>query len=230
MALVGGETGPVGLGPVRWRRPAPIPRDQLGGDDQRRRGPFLVGHIQADREREAAQDERDDREAGLELLDDPVLGCGQHRDHGQHPVLHLLAGVHLGHDGLIDLGEPDERPPLVVEESGDPAQDSLPGLRRVRLGEGPVHELVHRGVQVVQDARENVLLGLEMVVERGSGDLQLLRDLTQRGLLVSLLGEQLQRDLLDPFPGIAAPGVHRGSTTPGRWHDLTAVLVLLTFM
>ena len=47
--------------------------------------------------------------------------------------------------------------------------------------------------------QEDVLLALEVVVQRGLRDLQPLGDLPQRRLVVALLVEQLQRDVEDPL-------------------------------
>jgi len=65
---------------------------------------------------------------------------------------------------------------------------------------------------------DDVFLGLEVVVKRGLGDAKPLGDLAQRGLLVALLGEQFERDLLRPGPGIGAwragvTGLVRGRTS-----------------
>src|SRR5262249_47722306 len=61
---------------------------------------------------------------------------------------------------------------------------------------------------------DDVLFGLEVVIERGLGDAEPFRDLPQRGLLVALLGEQLQRDCLDALPGAAARQLGTGAA-PG---------------
>jgi len=78
----------------------------------------------------------------------------------------------VAHDGLVHLGEPDERPPLAGEQPGDPVQDLAAGLGGTGLGLGPGDQVVDRGTQVVDDAGEDVLLGLEVVVQRRPGDVQ----------------------------------------------------------
>jgi hypothetical protein len=83
----------------------------------------------------------------------------------------------------------------------------------VRLG--PRDQLVDRTGEVVHDADEDVFLGLEVVVERGLGDVQLLGDLAERGLVVALLGEEVEGDDLDPVAGVASPVMRRCSRAHG---------------
>ncbi len=49
-------------------------------------------------------------------------------------------------------------------------------------------------------SEEDLPLALEVVVERRLGDAESLRDLPKRRPLVSLLVEQLERHVEDPFP------------------------------
>ena len=67
------------------------------------------------------------------------------------------------------------------------------------------------------EREKDVLLPLEVVVERSLRESQLLRDLAQRGLVVAVLVEQIEGDVQDPFAGGAAwsPGPDR-SRRPRR--------------
>ena len=75
--------------------------------------------------------------------------------------------------------------------------------------------------------QQDVLLALEVVVERGLGDAQPLGDLAQRGLVVALLVEQLERHVQDALahlaPGADAAARRPGRLVVGRWTLLTAV-------
>jgi len=70
------------------------------------------------------------------------------------------------------------------------------------------------------DAADDVLLAVEVVVERRLGDVQLFGDLAHRGGFVALVGEELQRHGQDP--GVRArrlrDGLHGGG---GVAHDTT---------
>ena len=59
--------------------------------------------------------------------------------------------------------------------------------------------------------QEDVLLALEVVVERGLRDLQPLGDLAQRRLVIPLLVEELERDVEDALAG-RPPGPASAST------------------
>jgi len=69
---------------------------------------------------------------------------------------------------------------------------------------------------------DDVFLGLEVVVQRGLGHAKPLGDLPQRGLLVTLLGKQFERDLLCPGPGI---GPRHTELTGGAGGALAAAVV-----
>jgi hypothetical protein len=62
----------------------------------------------------------------------------------------------------------------------------------VRLALAPLDQVVHRPRQVLEEADEDVFLGLEVVVERRLRDVQPFGDLPQRRLLVALLGEEFE--------------------------------------
>ena len=66
-----------------------------------------------------------------------------------------------------------------------------------------------RATRSCDEAVDDVFLGLEVVVERGLGDAEPLGDLAQRGLLVALLGEELQGDVLDARRGCRRVGAAR---------------------
>jgi hypothetical protein len=124
----------------------------------------------------------------------------------QHPE-HLVA---LGHDGHI-------------------AEDFRSGVRRARLGRRPADQRVDLADIVGDQAGDDVFLGLEVVIERGLGDVKPLGDLAQRRLLVPLLGKQLDCHLLDARAGIGAACrftavvLGRDGGRPGR-HDHHAPL------
>jgi len=48
---------------------------------------------------------------------------------------------------------------------------------------------------------EDVLFGLEVVVERGLGDAEAVGDLAQAGAVVALVDEQVEGDVEDAIPG-----------------------------
>jgi len=84
---------------------------------------------------------------------------------------------------------------------GDDRLERVDDLRPCRGRQGVVPE----GVQLVEQVgaervqaqvqlEEDVLLALEVVVERRLGDTQALGDLAQRGLVVALLVEELEGD------------------------------------
>ena len=60
-----------------------------------------------------------------------------------------------------------------------------------------IERLPAERVEAQVQLEEDVLLALEVVVERGLGDAESLGDLAQRGLVVALLVEQLERDVED---------------------------------
>jgi hypothetical protein len=110
---------------------------------------------------------------------------------------------------------PDD-PAVAVEDEG-------PVLAGPRLGPAPGDQLVQLGHVVLGEAADDVLFGLEVVVQGGLGDAEPLGDLAQRGLLVPVLREQLEGHGLNPLPGVApcAPRrraslvVHRSSAFAG---------------
>ena len=105
------------------------------------------------------------------------------------------------------------------------------GFGRAGLRLSPGDQFVDLAEVVLDQAGHDVFLGLEVVVQRGLGDVEPFGDLSQRGLVVALLGEQFQGDRLDPLSGVVA-GVrlaglgHRvPRLPPSRWAALRAGLV-----
>jgi len=119
---------------------------------------------------------------------------------------------------LVALEEPEDL--AALQPDGDVAVDQFPGsLGSGRLFPAPGDERVQPGEVVLGEAADDVFLRLEVVVERGLGDAKALGDLPQRGPLVPLLSEELERDLLHPRPGVTAPPrvrglVHRHAVPP----------------
>jgi hypothetical protein len=85
-----------------------------------------------------------------------------------------------------------------------PADDLGPGVGGARLALGPGDQLVQVGDVVLDQAADDVFLRLEVVIQRGLGDAELLGDLAQGCLLVALLGKQLEGKLAQPRPGVLA--------------------------
>ena len=131
---------------------------------------------------------------------------------------HLLAGAAVRHQrvhgGLVLFHEADDRE-LLADDAGVAAEDLGPGLGGPGLAGAPGDDLLQLGPVVLDEAADDVLLGLEVVVQGGLGDAKPFRDLPQRGLLVALLREQLQRDRLDALPGAAAREL-AARPVPGR--------------
>ena len=73
------------------------------------------------------------------------------------------------------------------------------------------------------EAVDDLVLAREVVIQRGLGDAEPLRDLPQRGVVVALLGEELEGDGLD----VPADVVGRGSARLRLGPAITAPLVLL---
>jgi hypothetical protein len=113
-----------------------------------------------------------------------------------------------------------ERGLALLDDRHVPAQDLGPPGGPGRLGLGPGDQGVDPAEVVLDQAADDVFLGLEVVIQRGLGHPEGLGDLAQRGLLVAVLGEHLDRDGLDPGagPAPAAPvGVlGRLAGLPGR--------------
>src|SRR5579875_37006 len=89
----------------------------------------------------------------------------------------------------------------------EPIDDARPcvgaGLLVLELVES-LERLATEGVQTQMELQEDVFLALEVVVERGLRDAEPLGDVAQRGLVVALLGEQLEGDVEDPLARRAA--------------------------
>src|SRR5215471_3060746 len=157
--------------------------------------------------------DRDDRHRGA----DPV-GEGRPGRRDQVAQAHelvaeqLLAGAAVRHQRvhgcLVLFHEADDRE-LPADDVGVAGQDLGPGLGGGGLAGAPRDDLLQLGPVVLDEAADDVLFGLEVVVQGGLGDAEPFRDLPQRGLLVALLGEQLQRDRLDALPGSAASELAR---------------------
>jgi hypothetical protein len=136
--------------------------------------------------------------------------------------------VQAGQGGLVALVQ-DEQLAVGLHRVHEPAQHGGPARRpclRCQLLEDGPGQFVQAQVQRDQD----VLFGGEVVVDRGLGEAERLGDLAQRGLVVALLGEQVQGDIEDPLAGVAFAGVPasvgqgppgRGSGTSGHGRHLT---------
>jgi hypothetical protein len=73
-------------------------------------------------------------------------------------------------------------------------------VKRFQFVQDALAERVQTEVQVEQDVR----FALEVVIERRLGRAQTLGDVAQRGLVVAVLGGQLESDVEDPHhPGAA---------------------------
>src|SRR5262249_50207233 len=159
---------------------------QQAADDGRDRARHP--HAVAERDRRVAE------EAPKALLEILVLGAMA------LVVLELLEGPLVA---LVEAEEVAVREHLVdelVEERG-PRRDDLALVREaVELVENAAPELVQAQVELEQD----VFLALEVVIERRLRDAEALGDLAQRGPLVPLLVEQLERDVQDPLACRAA--------------------------
>ena len=81
----------------------------------------------------------------------------------------------------------------VIEQPGPRVRALCPSSRSLQ----PLERLPPERVQAQVELEQDVLLALEVVVERGLVVPELLGDVAQRGLLVALLGEQLERDVED---------------------------------
>ena len=154
------------------------------------------------------------------------VGTGEQVDQRVEPAAEageaVLARFHALHRGPVLLHEAEH----LAAGQHDPdvaVQDLVPGLLGARLVLGPVQEVVDLREVVLGEAVDDVFLGLEVVVQCGLGHAQPFGDLAQRGLLVALLGEQLERDLLRPRPGVstrsgsrACMSVSHSLAEPGR--------------
>src|SRR5579863_3669575 len=105
---------------------------------------------------------------------------------------------------LVALEEPEDL--AALQHDGYVAVDQFPGGPGTRrLLPAPGDERVKPGEVVLGEAADDVFLRLEVVVKRGLRDAETLGDLPQGCPLVPLLSEKLERDLLDPRPGVTAP-------------------------
>ena len=71
-------------------------------------------------------------------------------------------------------------------------------------------------VQPQVELEEDVLLAREVVVERRLRDAEPVGDLAQRGLVVALVVEELERDVEDPLPRVARAGGRRAIAPSSR--------------
>jgi len=115
----------------------------------------------------------------------------------------LVLGVVVAH-GL-------ERAPVVLEQPEQLAVRQYPrdqGREALApfLDGGPAlkqfqRQVLHAGERLHERAQDRLFAG-EVVVERGFGDADLLRDLAQRRLVVALLGEQVEGHFEDPITSV----------------------------
>src|SRR5690348_14435017 len=115
-----------------------------------------------------------------------VLGVRQAVERGLVVLEHPEDLAAFGHDAVVAV------------------QHLRPGLRRAGQRLAPGNEVVYLAEVILDQAGHDVFLGLEVVIERGLGDVEPFRDLPQRGLVITLLGEQLQSHGLDALPGVRA--------------------------
>jgi len=120
-----------------------------------------------------------------------------------HLVRETTVDVEILHRVLVGLDKRHHRAELAADQVGEASQDV-----DARLAGAPGEQLVEGLAEIVGQAPDDVFLGAEVVVQRGFRHVQPLGDLTQRGLLVSLVDEEFQRDLLDPLASVTAPTGH----------------------
>jgi tetratricopeptide (TPR) repeat protein len=177
--------------------------DQVGGDFQHDRAQLvrIAGLLEID---VTGRADRQDGAGGADPVAQRGVGAGQQVDERVQPAAEAgesLLRLHGLHGGPVLLQEPEDL--AAGQHHADvTVQDLAAGLVVPRLVLGPVQQGVDLGEVVVGEAVDDVFLGLEVVVQGGLGHAEALGDLAQRGLLVALLGEQLERNLLRPRPGI----------------------------
>jgi hypothetical protein len=113
---------------------------------------------------------------------------------------------------MVLVEEPQQR--LAVGHAlGEAPDDLVPDGGAVGLLLAPGDGLLDGCGHAVHDPGEDVLLGAEVVVQRGLGHTEPVGDLTQRRLLVPVLGEEFQGDVEDSRPGVPARclGGHRSA-------------------
>jgi hypothetical protein len=133
----------------------------------------------------------------------PLHHAAARRDEDLVDLAHHLAEPHadLGvRDALLVLLQEPHRGQPRADQLRVAGEQRLPGLPGLRLLLRPGDDLPDVGEVVLQRAGEDLLLGLEVVVERRLGHAEPVGDLAQGGLVVAALAEQLQRDRLDPLP------------------------------
>jgi hypothetical protein len=138
----------------------------------------------------------------------------------KRPGHHRLAH---GRSAVLDEAAEARRPPPGEQRV---ALDQPPArLRRRRLVAEPGDDLVQVREKGVEEADDDVLFGVEVVVQRRLGQVEPFGDLAERGLVVPLVGEQVERDRLDPVTG-AAPSVRHGRPLPTYLLDARLVVSL----
>ncbi len=123
---------------------------------------------------------------------DVVVGC-----------LVTLGPLQRLHRALIALMHLHQLP-VVVDRRDEPVEQTWPGSSArlaVRERIQRAQQLLAQGVQAQVQLEQDVRLALEVVVERRLGEPEALGDVADRRLVVALLGEQLERDVEDPFAG-----------------------------
>ena len=109
----------------------------------------------------------------------------------------------------------------------EPIEQARPQIDLVGILPQLLEDTTAERVQPQVQLKQDVLLALEVVVERGLGDPQPLGDLPQRGLVVALLVEQLERHVQDPLahlsPGASTPRwrLSPAGSVDWRWTRLT---------
>src|ERR1017187_7082757 len=145
--------------------------------------------------------------ASADLPGERGVRPGKYPDQPVHPFTEDFAALFGGREaaerGLVLMQHPEDLAGL-FDDAEVPAQHSAPRLGRSRLAAAPLDERVDLAEVVLDQAADDVFLGFEVVIQGRLGDTEPFGDLPQRGLLIPLLREKLQRHGLDPLPGVTA--------------------------
>ena len=97
----------------------------------------------------------------------------------------------------------------LIDEVVEQLRPGVGALLSVLEALEPLERLAPERVQAQMQLQEDVFLALEVVVERGLRACEPLGDFAQRGLVVALLVEQLERDVEDALARRPTAGVRR---------------------
>jgi alpha-D-ribose 1-methylphosphonate 5-triphosphate synthase subunit PhnI len=122
------------------------------------------------------------------------------------PVLLVIAACELLECALIASAEQEKLAvgQDVLDELIEKSRPRADDLVVVEPSE-PADDVAADRLQAPVKLDEDVLLALEVVVQRGLGDVEALGDLAQGRLVVTLFVEQRQRDLQNALPRVAGP-------------------------